>query len=114
MKWEEKLFGHIEKTSDNYIDIPKLEIGEVISLEPLQILNGELPLFQDNLYINPDLLENTREFTTLTGTIGNSTTTITNGSISFKTQFKKGDLVVLKKMNKTTYMVMFRATKGGE
>jgi hypothetical protein len=112
MKWEEKMLRNIEKTSDNYIDIKELEIGKVISLEPLQILNGELPLFKENLYINSDLLANTREFTTLSGTIGNSTTTITDGSISFKEDLKDGDLVALREINDTTYMVMFKLTKG--
>ena len=112
MKWEEKFFKNVEKTSSSYINIKDFEIGKVISLEPLQIINGGLPLFKENLYINPDLLENTREFTTLTGTIGDSITTITNGSISFENQLKENDLVVLREMNKTTYIVMFKVTKG--
>ena len=112
MKWEERMLRRTEKTSNDYINIKELGIGKVISLEPLQILNGQLPLFKENLYINPDLLENTREFTTLTGTIGGSTTTITNGSISFENQLKENDLVVLRELNKITYIVMFKVTKG--
>jgi len=112
MGWEEKILGHIEKTSSSYIDIKELEIGRVISLEPLQIMSGDLPLFKENLYINPDLLEHKKEFTTLAGTIGDSTITITNGSICFKSSLETNDLVMLKKINKTTYTVMFKVMKG--
>src|SRR5471030_3334936 len=112
MKWEERLLQNVEKTSDKYIDIKNLEIGKVISMDPLQIINGELPLLAENLYINPDLLEHIKEFTTLTGTIGDSATTITNGSIYFKSSLEINDLVMLKKMNKTTYAVMFKVMKG--
>ena len=112
MKWEERFFRRTEQTSNEYIDIKDFEIGKVISVDPLQILNGELPLFKENLYINPDLLANTIEFTTLTGTIGDSTTTITNGSISFENKLKENDLVILRELNKTTYIVMFKVTKG--
>ena len=109
-RWEEKMFGHIESTSDNYINIKDFEIGKVISLNPLEINCSGLPLYKENLYINPDLLENTREFEILTGTIGDSTTTITNGSITFKTQLVKDDYVVLKEMNKMTYYMLCKIT----
>lgn len=112
MDWEERMFQVTEKTSNDYIDIKEIEIGRVVSLEPLQILNGDLPLFKENLYINQDLLDNTKEFTTLTGTIGDIETTIYNGSISFKSPLNDGDYVALKEINKTTYMVMFKLTKG--
>lgn len=112
MKWEERMLRNVERTSNNSIEIKEIEIGKVISIDPLQILNGELPLFSNNLYINPDLLANTKEFTTLTGTIGGSTTTISNGSIYFSSQLKVNDLVALRELNKTTYIVMFKVTKG--
>jgi tmRNA-binding protein len=112
MSWEERMFKVTENVSSNYINVKDFEIGRVISVDPLQIVNGGLPLFKENLYINPDLLAHTREFTTLTGTIGDSTTTITNGSIYFKSSLDKDDLVVLKEMNETTYMVMFKLEKG--
>lgn len=112
MNWEERMLKNVEKTSSSYIDIKELEIGRVISVDPLQIVNGELPLFSNNLYINPDLLEHTNEFTTLTGTIGDSIETITNGSIYFKSSLNKDDLVMLKKFNETTYIVMFKVVKG--
>jgi len=109
-RWEEKLFKHIENTSDNYINIKDFEIGKVISLNPLEIICDGLPLYKENLYINPDLLENTREFKTLTGTIGDSRTTITNGSITFKTQLLENDYVILKEMNETTYYMLCKIT----
>lgn len=35
---------------------PTIQLGVVASINPIQILVGELPLFQDNLYINKQLL----------------------------------------------------------
>lgn len=112
MDWEEKFLKNVETTSDRYINIKEFEIGKVISLEPLQIMLGDLPLFQSNLYMNTDLLASTREFTTLTGTVGDNAITIANGSIFLKSQLKENDLVVLRELNKTTYIVMFKVTKG--
>ena len=113
MRWEEKFLRSVEKTSENHIDIKEIEIGRIKSLDPLQIMAGDLPLLKENLYINSDLLEHTREFKTLTGTIGDSTTTISNGSISFKSQLDLDDLVALRKVNKNKYLVICRIA-GGE
>lgn len=109
-KWEESMFGHIEKTSNNYINIKEFEIGKVISLSPLEIDNGGLPLYENNLYINPNLLENTRKFKTLTGVVGDSETTIFNGSITFETQLEIGDYVVLREVNQTKYYMICKVT----
>lgn len=35
---------------------PTIQLGVVASINPVQILVGELPLFQDNLYIDKQLL----------------------------------------------------------
>ncbi len=108
MKWEEKFIRNIEHTSNNYIEIPKVELGRIISTNPLQIMFKDLPLFKENLYINEELLEHTREFKSLTGTIGDKTETISNGSILFKSSLKKNDLVALREITKTKYLVMFK------
>ncbi|KIL06909.1 hypothetical protein SR42_15165 [Clostridium botulinum] len=108
MRWEEKWLRRIENTSDNYIEIPQVNIGRIISINPLQIMNNKLPLFRENLYINEELLEHTREFKSLTGTIGDKTETISNGSILFESSLKENDLVALREITKNKYLVMFK------
>lgn len=108
MKWEEKFLRNIEHTSNNYIEIPEVSIGRVISTNPLQIMKKDLPLFQENLYINEELLEHTREFKNLTGTIGDKGITISNGSILFESSLKENDLVALREITKNKYLVMFK------
>ncbi len=108
MKWEEKFLRNIENTSNNYIEIPEVSIGRVKSINPLQIMFKDLPLFQENLYINEELLEHTREFKSLTGTIGDKTETISNGSILFGSSLKENDLVALREITKNKYLVMFK------
>ncbi|WP_252214399.1 DUF2577 family protein [Clostridium sp. VAP41] len=108
MRWEEKWLRRIENTSDNYIEIPQVNIGRVISINPLQIMNNKLPLFRENLYINEELLEHTREFKNLTGTVGDKTETIFNGSILFESNLKEKDLVALREITKNKYLVMFK------
>lgn len=105
-KWEEKWIKHVEKASQNAIDVKEIEIGRIVSVNPLEVISGELSLFKDNLYINPNLLDHTREFHVLTGTIGGSTTTISNGSISFKSELNQDDQVALIKLNKKKYLVL--------
>ncbi|AIY81982.1 hypothetical protein U728_709 [Clostridium botulinum 202F] len=108
MRWEEKWLRSVENTSDNYIEIPEVSIGRIISTSPLQIMKKDLPLFKENLYINEELLEHTREFKSLAGTIGDKTETIFNGSILFESSLKENDLVVLREITKNKYLVMFK------
>ncbi|WP_271814172.1 DUF2577 family protein [Clostridium beijerinckii] len=107
-KWEEKWIKHVEKASKNAIDLKEIEMGRIVSVNPLEIINGDLSLFEDNLYINPNLLDHTREFNVLTGTIGGSTTTISDGFIYFKSELNQDDLVALIKLNKKKYLVLFK------
>ncbi|MBC2402681.1 DUF2577 family protein [Clostridium saccharobutylicum] len=107
------MFQHIEKASNEYIDIKEDEIGTIISINPLQISVGGLPLTKDNIYINPTLLEHTMGFATLTGTIGDSQTTISNGSILFKSVLKEKDLVVLRELKNGKYLVRCKVVGGG-
>lgn len=111
MKWEEKFLQRVEKTSNSYIDVKEIEIGKIISIDPLQIVIGKLVLYKENLYINPDLLAHTREFIKLTGTVGDNEITISNGSISFENNLSDEDLVVLKPIGENKYMLMFKAIK---
>lgn len=113
-RWEEKMFKHIEDVSDDYINIKDFQIGKVISSDPLEIYCNGLPLYENNLYINTELLENTKEFTTLTGTIGGNETTISNGSITFKTQLKKDDYVILREMEDNKYVLLFKISGIGD
>lgn len=109
MKWEEKLLRHIENTSNEYIDTKDIEVGRIISIEPLQIASGELVLYKENILINPELLAHKKEFETLTGTVGDTSMTISNGSISFAGTLKECDMVALKPIRRDkTYLVMFK------
>ena len=108
MKWEEKFLRNIENTSNSYIEIPKVEFGRIISTNPLQIMFKDLPLLKENLYINEELLEHTRKFKSLIGTIGDRETTISNGSILFESSLKENDLVALREITKNKYLVMFK------
>ncbi len=108
MRWEEKFLRNIEHVSNNYIEIPEISIGKVKSINPLQIMLKDLPLFKENININPELLEHTRKFKSLTGTIGDKETTISNGSILFESNLKENDLVALREITKNKYLVMFK------
>lgn len=108
MRWEEKWLRSVENTSDNYIEIPEVSIGRIISTSPLQIMKKDLPLFRENLYINEELLEHTREFKNFNGTVGDRTTTISNGFILFASSLKENDLVALREITKNKYLVMFK------
>lgn len=53
---------------------PTLDFGVVKSINPLQIVKGELPLFQENLYISKDLLGYTENVSiTINGNTNNAT-----------------------------------------
>lgn len=109
MKWEEKFLRRFENTANEYIDTKDIEIGKVISIEPLQITSEKLVLYKENLYVNPELLAHKKEFETLTGTVGDNSITISNGSISFVATLKEGDMVALKPIRRDkTYLVMFK------
>lgn len=106
MRWEEKILSRIEKTSSDNIDVKEFQIGKIITVDPLVINLDGLPLYNENLYINTNLLEYTREFTTLTGTIGDSAMTISNGSINFKTQLIENSYVLLREMEENKYALI--------
>lgn len=65
----DKFWDEIEKHRDkNKIDNP-FEIGKVISEDPLIIEIEGLPLYRDNLYINPHLLAWEEEVKATTTTV---------------------------------------------
>lgn len=59
---------------------PEIQFGIVESVSPIQIIKGELPLFEDNLHIRKTLLGYT-ENTTITDSSGTRTATIVHDSI---------------------------------
>lgn len=95
MRWEEKFFRTMTSETKNTIEFKEIEIGRVISVEPLQIMAKDLPLFRQNIYMNADLLENTKEIIDTE-----------KNSISFKTPLKAGDMVALVAAANNKYIVL--------
>ena len=94
------------------VDIKETAIGVVESVNPIKIIVDGLILEYSDLYINYDLLEHTETFKTLTGTVGDRTTTISNGSIIFNSKLSVGDKVVLRETTDGRYYVSGKV-KGG-
>ncbi|WP_058229667.1 DUF2577 family protein [Clostridium butyricum] len=94
------------------VDIKETAIGVVESVNPIQIKVDGLILYYSDLYINCDLLEHTETFKTLTGTVGDRTTTISNGSIIFNSKLSVGDKVALRETTDDRYYVSGKV-KGG-
>lgn len=95
MRWEEIFLRTASKESKDSIEFNEIEIGRVVSVEPLQIMVKDLPLFRNNVYINPDLLEHEKEI------IDND-----RNSIQFKTSLKADDLVAVVGTSIKKYIVL--------
>lgn len=95
MRWEEKFFRTMTSETQKTIEFNEIEIGRVISVEPLQIMAKDLPLFRNNIYINADLLENTKEILD-----------IEKDSITFKNSLRAGDMVALVAAANDKYIVL--------
>lgn len=95
MRWEEIFLRTASKESKDSIELNEIEIGRVISVNPLQIMVKDLPLFRNNVYINPDLLEHQREIISKE-----------SSSIRFKTALKADDLVALVGTKTNKYIVL--------
>ena len=95
MRWEEKLLRTMSIESKSSIEINEIELGRIISVDPLQIMVKELPLFRENLYINSNLLDHDREI------ISNEV-----NSIKFKSSLKADDLVALVGTSVNKYIVL--------
>lgn len=104
----------LRNTAQNAVDIKENEKGIIVSVNPLQINVGGLILTKKNLYINYELLEHNVSFKMLTGTIGDSTTTITNGSIFFSDKLEAGDTVIVREMQNNKYYVACKIVGGEE
>lgn len=94
------------------VDIKETTIGVVKSINPVVIRADGLDLDYEDLYIDYNLLEHTETFKTLSGTVGDSTTTITNGSILFNSKLALGDKVAMRETTDGRYYVSGKV-KGG-
>ena len=94
------------------VDIKETAIGVVESINPIQIKVDGLILDYSDIHVNYDLLEHTETFKTLTGTVGDRTTTISNGSIILNSKLSVGDKVVLRETTDGRYYVSGKV-KGG-
>ena len=113
MRIEEKLKSALENVSRGAVDIKRHQIGIVESVNPLRILVGELSLTEKFLVINIDLLEHIENFKTLSGTIGDHTTAISNGSILFENKLNIGDRVMLRDLGNNKFYVSSKVKVGG-
>ncbi|MCD3211102.1 DUF2577 domain-containing protein [Clostridium botulinum C/D] len=79
---------------------PGIELGNVLSVNPLRIKVGDLLLEKYNLKINIDLLQHSKEVTI-------SNTSITKDKCTVETILKVGDIVaILPTLDKQTYIVL--------
>lgn len=94
----EQLIG-VMRTEGAKYNPSVFSIGKVISLEPLQISLGKLPLNKNNLLINTMLLEHNRDFklptTTITSDNNLNSIEIESGTVKLKTKLKVGSLVIV-------------------
>ena len=95
MRWEERFLRTVGTESRQSIEINEIEIGRVISVDPLQIMIKDLPLFRGNIYINPELLEHTKEIND-----------IESNTITFKPTLKADDLVACVGTQNNKYIVL--------
>ena len=109
---EDMLNEALENKAKGSIDIKETIIGTIETINPITIRADGMLLYYDDLYIDYSLLEHTEIFKTLTGTIGDSTTTIINGSILFNSKLTIGDKVVMRETNDGRYYVSGKV-KGG-
>ena len=109
---EDMFMESFRNSAIDSVDIKETAIGVVESVNPIKIIVDGLILEYSDLYINYDLLEHTETFKTLTGTVGDRTTTISNGSIIFNSKLSVGDKVVLRETTDGRYYVSGKV-KGG-
>lgn len=109
---EDMFMESFRNSAIDSVDIKETAIGVVESANPIKIIVDGLILEYSDLYINYDLLEHTETFKTLTGTVGDRTTTISNGSITFSGKLSVGDKVALRETTDGRYYVSGKV-KGG-
>lgn len=109
---EDMFMDSFRNSAIESVDIKETAIGIVEALNPLQIRVDGLHLDYSELYVNYDLLEHTETFKTLTGTVGDRTTTISNGSITFNGKLSVGDRVAVRETTDGRYYISGKV-KGG-
>lgn len=112
MLLEDMLSEAIGNTALDIINIKETSIGKIESVSPLSVRVDGLLLNYDDLYVNSELLNHTKYFEKLTGINGDNTTTLTNGSITFKSSLDVGDKVAIREINDGRYYIMSKV-KGG-
>lgn len=90
--WEEMMING-GREDGKYNNPPSMQIGVINSLEPLQIVTGELVLNRKNLLINRQLLDYTEEIQATTEESDEHTHSIKN--IIHKSILKVKDTVIL-------------------
>lgn len=110
---EERLNNALQNHARGSVDIMETGTAKVVSVNPLQINKNGLILTGNMVYINPDLLDHEVKFDSLHGTIGDSTTTISDGYIYIKNQLNIGDLVAIRKMSNGKYYISSKVVLGG-
>ncbi|NSB17430.1 DUF2577 domain-containing protein [Clostridium beijerinckii] len=78
---------------------PMLQLGQVKSINPLQIALGDLPLFEENLYINRFLLDYDETVVATTSAGGSDSHTHDITAIHHNSILKVNDTVILYPIN---------------
>lgn len=112
MLLEDMVNEALSNNAKESVDIKETTVGTVKSIEPIVIRADGLDLEYEDLYIDLNLLEHTENFKILRGTVGDSNTTITNGSILFNSKLTKGDKVAMRETTDGRYYVSGKV-KGG-
>lgn len=97
---------------------PSIQIGNIVSVNPLTVTIGELQLTENNLLIADYLLDNTVEMAipqvSATGTAGNNNISdigIADGVITLKSSLKKGDIIALIQINSTAFLILCKVVR---
>ena len=102
--WEEIIING-NREDGKYHNPPSMQIGVVKSIEPLQIVYGDLPLGRDNLLIDKRLIDYTEEVEATTDTSHEHSHVIKE--IKHKSILKINDRVVLYEISEgSKYYVM--------
>lgn len=86
---------------------PMVQLGTVKSINPIQIEIGDLPLFQENLKINKDLLEWDETVNITTSASGSDSHTHTITSIHHPSKLQIGATVFLYPINNNQIYIVF-------
>ena len=79
--------------------------GIVDDINPIKIICESVPLVERNLIIDENLLPHTVYFSNLSGSTGDTSFNISDGSFLVPSSLRKGDKVVLIELNSGKYYV---------